>query len=191
MPPKAPWSPTAHAFAQHQFSHVANFWKQGRPASFRLEALPGGQAQLNLTFHLPSASEVVPPPPYVSPVPTPQSPIHPLFHKGCFPQRSGSAVETKPPQKKTSSRQRKSYRRSILRRQPKFTFLHFTRDPNLHNPHLHKTHSYTTPKLHGTQIYTNPYFHNLKFTQPDFTQTQIYTLSVARGSSVRPAGRPA
>ena len=74
---------------------------------------------------------------------------------------------------------------------PKFTFAHFTKDPNLHNPHLHKTHSYTTPKLHGTQIYTNPYFHNLKFTQPDFTQTQIYTLSVARGSSVRTAGRPA
>ena len=36
--PQAPWSPTAHAFAQ--FSHVANFC----PASYRLEALPDGQA---------------------------------------------------------------------------------------------------------------------------------------------------
>ena len=25
MPPQAPWSPTAHAFAQHQFSHEVNF----------------------------------------------------------------------------------------------------------------------------------------------------------------------
>ena len=62
MAPPAPWSPTAHAFAQHQFSHVANFWKQGRQASFRLEALPGGRAELNVTFQLPPASEVVPPP---------------------------------------------------------------------------------------------------------------------------------
>ena len=60
MTPPAPWTPTAHAFAQHQFSHVANFWKQGRQASFRLEALPSGQAELNLTFHLPAASEVIP-----------------------------------------------------------------------------------------------------------------------------------
>ena len=59
MPPQAPWSPTAHAFAHHQFSHVANFWKQGRQASFRLEALHSGQAELNLTFQLPPASEVI------------------------------------------------------------------------------------------------------------------------------------
>merc|ERR1712130_769607 len=57
-----PWSPTAHTFAQHQFSHVVNFWKQSCQASFRLEALPGGQAVLNLTFQLPDASEVIPPP---------------------------------------------------------------------------------------------------------------------------------
>ena len=57
MPPQAPWSPNAHAFAQHQFSHVANFWKQGRQASFRPEALPGGHAELNITFQLPTASE--------------------------------------------------------------------------------------------------------------------------------------
>ena len=48
-------------------------------------------------------------------------------------------------------------------------------------PQIYIFHIYTWPKftqipnLHGTQIYTNPYFHNLKFTQPDFTQTQIYT----------------
>ena len=88
MPPQAPWSPTAQAFAQHQFSHVANFWKQGRLASFRLEALPGGQAELNLTFQLPSASEVVPPPTHVIPVPAPQRPIQPLFPQGYFPQKS-------------------------------------------------------------------------------------------------------
>ena len=50
MPPQAPWSPTAHAFAHHQFSQVTNFWKQGRQASFRLEALPGGQAELSLNI---------------------------------------------------------------------------------------------------------------------------------------------
>ena len=58
MVPQAPWSPTAQAFAHHQFSHVVNFWKQGRPASLRLEALPGGRAELSLTFQLPPASEL-------------------------------------------------------------------------------------------------------------------------------------
>ena len=53
MPLQAPWSPNAHAFAQHQFSHVANFWMQGHQASFQLEALPGGRAELTLTFQLP------------------------------------------------------------------------------------------------------------------------------------------
>ena len=117
MAPQAPWSPTAHAFAQHQFSHVANFWKQGRQASFRLEALPGGQAELNLTFQLPPSSEVVPPPSCVSPV-QPQRPIHPLFPNGSFPQvPCGGDSETKhPSQKKVSSKQRKSYRRSVLHR---------------------------------------------------------------------------
>ena len=113
MPPQAPWSPTAHAFAHHQFSHVANFWKQGRQASFRLEALPGGQAELNLTFRLPSACQVIPPPSHVSSVPAPQRPIHPLFPKGCSLQRSGPEFAS---QKKVSSRQRKSYRRSVLHR---------------------------------------------------------------------------
>ena len=113
MAPQAPWSPTAHAFAQHQFSHVANFWKQGRPASFQLKVLPGGQAELNLAFRLPSASQVIPPPSHVSPVPPPQRPIHPLFPKGCSPKGSGAEL-TSP--KKVSSRQRKSHRRSVLHR---------------------------------------------------------------------------
>ena len=110
MAPQAPWSPTAHAFAQHQFSHVANFWKQGRQASFQLEALPGGQAKLNLSFQLPPASEVVPPPSHVPPVPAPQRPISPLFPKGCFPQGSGGESRTKV----ASSKQRKNYWRSVL-----------------------------------------------------------------------------
>ena len=117
MPPQAPWSPTAHAFAQHQFLHVANFWKQGRHASFRLEALPGGRAELNLTFQLPSASEVVPPPSQTFPVHAPQRPIHPLFPEGYSPQKSDAVPKTKhASQKKVSSRQRKSYQRSVLHR---------------------------------------------------------------------------
>ena len=103
MPPQAPWSPTAHAFAHHQFSHVANFWKQGRQASFCLEVLPGGQAELNLTFQLSPASEVVPPPSHVPPVPAPHRPIHPLFPESTSP-------------KVASKRQRKNYRRSVLHR---------------------------------------------------------------------------
>ena len=115
MPPQAPFSPTAHAFAHHQFSHVTNFWKQGRQASFRLEAHPGGQAELHLTFQLPVSSEVVPPPTHVSPAP--QRPIHPLFPKGCFPQGSDTDSVTKQASKKqVSSRQRKSYQRSVLHR---------------------------------------------------------------------------
>ena len=116
MAPQTPWSPTAHAFAQHQFSHAVNFWKQGRPASFQLEALPCGQARLNLTFQLPPASEVVPPPCHVFPVP-PQRSTHPLFPRGRFSQESVAASKTTPPgHKKTSSKQRKSYRRSVLHR---------------------------------------------------------------------------
>ena len=116
MPPQAPWSPTAHAFAQHQFSHVVNFWKQGRQASLRLEALPGGRAELNLTFQLPSASEVVPPPSHVPTVPAPQRPIIPLFPKGCFPQGTPPDPKLKSASVKVSSKQRKSYRRSVLHR---------------------------------------------------------------------------
>ena len=115
MPPQAPWSPTAHAFAQHQFSHVANFWKQGRQASFRLEALPGGHAELNITFQLPPASEVIPPPYNVPPVP-PQRPIPPLFPNGWAPKGSGDPKTKQASPKKVSSRLRKSYRRSVLHR---------------------------------------------------------------------------
>ena len=110
MATQALWSPTAQAFAHHQFSHVVNFWKQGRQASFQLEALPGGRAQLNLTFQLPAAPEVVPPPFHVSPAPTHQRPMHPLFPGGYSPK----GPKTKPAaQKKVSSKQRKSYWRSV------------------------------------------------------------------------------
>ena len=98
---------------------MINFWKQGRPASFRLEALPSGKAELNLTFQLPHASEVIPPPSapsHVFPASAPQRPIHPLFPKGFFSQRSGVTVPKPASQKKPSSKQRKSYRRSVLYR---------------------------------------------------------------------------
>ena len=115
MAPQAPWSPTAHAFAQHQFSHVINFWKQGRTASFRLEAFPGGCAELNVTFQLPQASEVIPPP--FHPVPAQQRPIRPLFPGNLSPQGPASGPKTRPtPHKVVSSKQRKSYRRSVLHR---------------------------------------------------------------------------
>ena len=119
MPPQAPWSPNAHAFAQHQFSHVANFWKQGRQASFRPEALPGGHAELNITFQLPTASEVIPPPTHVpSVVPPrvpPQCPIPPLFPNGWVIKGPGGAnSKSQAPPKKVSSRLRRSYQRSVL-----------------------------------------------------------------------------
>ena len=114
MPPSAPWSPTAHAFAQHQFSHVANFWKQGRQASFRLEALPCGQAELNLTFQLPPAHEVVPPPAQVYPTHVPQRHIQPLFPEGCFPKKSDA--HSKQSSKVSPRRRRKNYQRSVLHR---------------------------------------------------------------------------
>ena len=113
MVPQAPWSPTAHAFAYHQFSHVANFWKQGRQASFQLDALPGGQAKLNLSFQLPLASEVVPPPVHVSPANASQRLTQPLFPQGCFPKKSDADSKHA---SKVSSRRRKSYRRSVLHR---------------------------------------------------------------------------
>ena len=119
MPPQAPWSPNAHAFAQHQFSHVANFWKQGRQANFRLEALPGGHAELNITFQLPTASEMIPPPTHVpSVVPPrvpPQCPIPPLFPNGWVTKGPGGAnSKSQAPPQKVSSRLRRSYQRSVL-----------------------------------------------------------------------------
>ena len=106
---QAPWSPTAQAFAQHQFSHVTNFWKQGRPASFRLEALPDGNAELNLTFKLPKASEVIPPPFSSSPAPLLKRPIIPLFPEGYAPQKGKPKQAPKLP-----SRRRQNYHRSVL-----------------------------------------------------------------------------
>ena len=88
MTPQAPWSPTAHAFAHHQFSHLTNFWEQGRQASFRLEAFPDGKAELSLTFQLPPASEVVPPPFHGQQLPTAAEVVPPPTHVAPFsPQR--------------------------------------------------------------------------------------------------------
>ena len=83
-----------------------------------LEALPNGQAELNLTFQLPPASEVIPPPAHVLPTSAPQHPIHPLFPDGHFPQWPSGADSKKKhaSPKKVSSRQRKSYWRSVLHR---------------------------------------------------------------------------
>ena len=79
-----------------------------------LEALPGGQARLNLTFQLPQTSEVIPPP-QVPPVAVTRRPAYPLFPNGSSPQNSGADPFAKnATQKKISSRQRKSYRRSVL-----------------------------------------------------------------------------
>ena len=126
MAPQAPWSSTSHAFAQHQFSQVANFWRQGHQASFRLEALPGGRAELNLTFHLPPASEVIPPPIPVLPVPA-QRLIHPLFPKGSFshakpapgnslPSQSpkGAPASSSPNRPRSAAQQRRSHHRTCL-----------------------------------------------------------------------------
>ena len=83
-----------------------------------LEALPNGQAELNLTFQLPPASEVIPPPAHVLPTSAPQRPIHPLFPDGHFPQWPSGADSKKKhaSPKKVSSRQHKSYWRSVLHR---------------------------------------------------------------------------
>ena len=114
MPAAAPqlWSPTAEDFTRHQLSHVTNFWRQGRTAEFRLKALPSGQAELCLTFELPSPSESIPPP------------IHPAQfippRKSHFPQGHGSGRNQTVPKPasspKVSSRQRKSYHRAVLHR---------------------------------------------------------------------------
>ena len=142
--PGGPWSalnfaqyqlsqvPSAQCFAQHQFSQVTNFWKQGRPANFHLRSLNNGQAELSLTFQLPSPSEIIPPPsPYSTtpfptsnvtpnhPAPPTKRPIVPLFPKlptlrpspgppqDCLPRTVFPGL---------SSKQRKSYRRAELHR---------------------------------------------------------------------------
>ena len=108
--PGVPWNSTAQSFVQHQLSQVTNFWRQGRQAAFCLDVLPGGTAELKVTFQLPQASEIIPPPqsPLVNPT-APKTatagvrPIVPLF------PMSGSPV-----QPKFSSKRRKSYRRAVL-----------------------------------------------------------------------------
>ena len=61
-----PWTPTAQNFVQHQLALVTNFWQQGRQAAFCLDAMPGGKAELKVTFQLPEASELIPPPLLIS-----------------------------------------------------------------------------------------------------------------------------
>ena len=63
----------------------------------------------------------------------------------------------------------------LLRRQPKFTFSHFTRDPN-----LQITKFTWDPNLHITKFTQDPNLHNIKFTRnlnlhKKFTQHQICT----------------
>ena len=107
------WSPTAADFSRHQLAHVTNFWRQGRAAEYRLKALPSGRAELCLTFELPSPSESIPPPMNPAQGAPPRN-----VTKSFFPQGpgSGSGTKQKPASPKVSSRQRKSYRRSVLHR---------------------------------------------------------------------------
>ena len=107
--PHLHWSPSAADFTQHQLSHVTSFWRQGRAAEFRLKALPSGRAELCLTFELPPPSESIPPPALSNP---PRS-----FVKSPLPHGSGADSTAKSfSPRKNSSRQRKSYRRSVLHR---------------------------------------------------------------------------
>ena len=118
------WTPTAQCFAQHLFSQVTNFWRQGRPASLHIKSLDNGQAEMSLMFQLPHPSEIIPPPsPYSTnplptsiprrpgaPTPLPKRPIVPLFPPGqapTFQPRQTPAL---------SSKQRKSHRRAVLHR---------------------------------------------------------------------------
>ena len=121
----AQWTPTAQCFAQHQFSQVTNFWKQGRSANFHLRSLNNGQAKLSLTFQLPSPSEIIPPPPPSfrtstftpsHPFPSPKRPIIPLFPRGEVP----TFKPRHPPQELPRSK-RKSYRPSVLYKASKAT----------------------------------------------------------------------
>ena len=68
--PGGPWSETAQNCVQYQLSQVTDFWRQGRPAMFQLASRSDGQAQLSLTFQLPSPSEIIPPPTPSFPTPT-------------------------------------------------------------------------------------------------------------------------
>ena len=109
LQPGAPWSPTAQNFVQHQLAQVMNFWQQGRQATFCLDALPSGTAELKVTFKLPQPGDVLPPPqppPLFSPAPK----VCPM---PVFPVRSSPCYQGKP---KLSNKRRKSYRRAVLHR---------------------------------------------------------------------------
>ena len=110
------WSPTAEDFTRHQLSHVTNFWQQGRAAEFRLKALPSGQAELSLTFQLPSPSESVPPPNNPALVFPPRNLVRSPFPQSTFPQRSDTDSKARHAFPKVTKRQRKNYRRSVLHR---------------------------------------------------------------------------
>ena len=129
MPRMALWTPTAQCFVQHQISHTLNFWRLGHPAVYHLESLSDGRAKLNLSFCLPSPSEIIPPPPSFShpippqyprrpgaPTPPPKRPIVPLFPPGEAPLQTPrpSPVPCQAPA--LSSKQRKSHRRAVLHR---------------------------------------------------------------------------
>ena len=102
IPRMAPtqWTASAQCFAQHMFSQVTNFWRQGRPASLHIKSLDNGQAEMSLMFQLPHPSEIIPPPsPYSTnplptsiprrpgaPTPLPKRPIIPLFPPGQAPK---------------------------------------------------------------------------------------------------------
>ena len=100
-----PWTPTAQNFVQHQLALVTSFWQQGRQAAFCLDALPGGKAELKVTFQLPEASELIPPPLLLSTASKfPKvRPIIPLF-------------SSTGPNMKFSAKKRKSVRRAVLHR---------------------------------------------------------------------------
>ena len=135
--PPVQWTPTAHCFAQHLFSQVTNFWRQGREASFHLKSLNNGQAEMSLAFRLPHPSEIIPPPsPYpVPPFPTsnstrpaaptpPKRPIIPLFPPGQAPklkQRKSPVKQPAPqapappaPAQATQATPSHSHRRAVL-----------------------------------------------------------------------------
>ena len=137
--PPAQWTPTAHCFAQHLFSQVTNFWRQGREASFHLKSLNNGQAEMSLAFRLPHPSEIIPPPsPYpIPPFPTsnstrpaaptpPKRPIIPLFPPGQAPklkQRKSPVKHPAPqapappaPAQATQDTPSHSHRRAVLLR---------------------------------------------------------------------------
>ena len=82
----------------------SSFWLNGMIRACNLMA---HFVEENITFKLPPASEVVPPP--FHPVPTHQRPTRLLFTGSFSPQGPASSPKTTP----VPSKQRKSYRRSV------------------------------------------------------------------------------